>query len=85
MKLFNHLHLQIHNVSMTCFSRKERKILVRIVSFTNSRSFKKLSSSYFSNYWMLTTYYIKNTNAPSIYLPCALHCFLYFKELNLHN
>ena len=30
MKLFNHLHLQIHNVPMACFSRIEGKIFIKI-------------------------------------------------------
>lgn len=32
MKLFNHLHLQIHNILMACFSREECKIFIRIIT-----------------------------------------------------
>ena len=78
MKLFNHLHLQIHNVPMACFSRGEHTIFIRIRTVLPIlESLKKITilllfhitvNSYYNN--------SKNTTAPNIYLLCASLCLV---------
>lgn len=79
MKLFNHLHLQIHNVPMACFSRGEHIMFIRIRAVLPIlESLKKMTILLLSHI-TVNSYYnnSKDTAAPSVYLLCASLCVSY--------
>ena len=77
MKLFNHLHLQIHNVPMACFSRGEHMIFIRIrTALPILESLKKITKLLLFHITVNSYNNSKNTTAPNIYLLCASLCLV---------
>ena len=86
MKLFNHLHLQIHNVPMACFSRRKHIIFIRSRTVLPIlESLKKMTILLLFHVTINNYYNSKNTTAPSIYLLCARLCVFYFRCKNSFN